>query len=481
VFIAVTDADGKYRVTGLSEGKYTVSVEILRVYAPAGQSGQKSKHIHLREDDEKANVDFALVRGGVITGRVTDPDGKPIIGGFISVTQADETGTGFNPGGPIETDDRGVYRIYGLPSGRYRVSVGAPGKSAQKYTVTYHPDVTDQKQAAVIEVKEGSEAGDIDIRLKNKKKEGYEVAGRVIDSETGAPVSQAEIYCYGAGPARERFQLGSVDSQGGFRLTDLAPGQYVLLVRPRYSSPDQQKFYSDQTVIDVAQGDVNGIEVRAKRGGAISGAVVFDEGRYPALKDRMSQIVITSASHPNGADLIKMSSHSKPLRVNGDGSFLLEGLPPDVVSLEIGSSVGARPPLLLRVEREGFAIPNSIEVRSGDTITGIRLVLTDKTGTIRGQINFTGGGLPEGVRLSAFVHQDKESSSPGYNETVVIDKKGRFVIEGLMDGEYWVILNKGPEDGSSASFAGSQRVQVARGTETQVTFTLDLDEGRRKN
>jgi hypothetical protein len=136
-------------------------------YAPVSQSRQKSKYIHLGEEEEKANIDFALVRGGVITGRVTDPDGKPIINGFVSVTQADETGRGFNPGGLIKTDDRGVCRIYGLPTGRYRVSAGASGKSAQKYAVTYHPDVTDQKQATVIEVKEGSEAGDIAIRLTN--------------------------------------------------------------------------------------------------------------------------------------------------------------------------------------------------------------------------------------------------------------------------------------------------------------------------
>ena len=181
------------------------------------------------------------------------------------------------------------------------------------------------------------------------------------------------------------------------------------------------------------------------------------------------------------ADLIKLSSSSNPVKVTSDGSFRLEGLPPEIVNLEVGSSVGARPPLLLRIERDGFAIRNSIEVRPGATITGVRLVLTDKTGTIRGQINFTGGGLPEGLQLIAFVHQDKDSSYSRYNETVVVDKKGRFVIEGLADGEYWVILNKRKEDGSSASSAGSQRVQVARGVETQVTFTLDLDEGRRKN
>jgi hypothetical protein len=195
----------------------------------------------------------------------------------------------------------------------------------------------------------------------------------------------------------------------------------------------------------------------------------------------MSQTIITGAHHPKDDDLIKLSYAGESVKVRSDGSFLLEGLPPTVVSLEIGNSAGARPPLLLQVERDGFAIPNGIEVRPGATITGIRLVLTDKTGTIRGQINFTGAGLPVGLRLRAFAYRDNDPSAARYSESFFVDKQGRFVIEGLMDGEYQVILNKGPEDGSSASFAGSQRVQVTRGAETQVTFTLDLDEGRRKN
>jgi Carboxypeptidase regulatory-like domain len=481
-FIAVTDADGRYRVTGLTAGDYLVGVVISGSYAPATQSNQKSKQVRVEEEEEMANVDFALVRGGVITGRVTYPDGKPIIGGIVNVFRVYENGLWFIPGGYRETDDRGVYRIYGLPAGRYSVNASAPGKSAAKYPTTYHPDVTDEKQAAVIEVKEGSEVGAIDIRLNNKKKEGYDVAGRVIDSETGEPVSQATIHCYGVGPIRDRFQMGVADSQGSFRLTGFSPGQYVLTVRPGFLSTDQQQFYSDKTTIDVTQGDVTGVEVRAKRGGAISGVVVFDEGGYPALKDRMSQTIITGDSpSKDGGGLIKRFFGGQSVKVESDGSFRLEGLPPGLVSLDTRRSVGARPPLLLRVERDGVAIPNSIEVGSGETITGIRLVLTDKTGTIRGQVNFTGSGLPEGVRLVASVRQDKDSSSPWHNDTVVVDKKGRFVIQGLMDGEYLVILNKEPEDGSGDSFAGSQRVQVARGAETQVTFTLNLDEERRKN
>jgi protocatechuate 3,4-dioxygenase beta subunit len=474
VFIGVTDADGMYRVTGLHTGDYQVSVKLLGAYVPSVQSGQQSKQIHLDDDEDRANLDFSLVRGGVITGRVIDPDGKPIIAGFVSVNH-DE---GQNQAGRCETDDRGVYRIYGLPAGRYRVSAKALGKSEQKYATTYHPDVTDEKQSTVIEVKEGSEVEAIDIRLNNLKNEGYVVTGRVIDSESGEPVSDAIIYCTGIGQTRIRSQAASADPEGKFRLTGLTAGRYALIASPSYSSPNQKKFYSNQTMIDVTGADLGEVEVKASLGGAISGVMVFDDDRSPALRARLSQTIITgdySIKYGNGS-----LGGDQSVKVKSDGSFLIEGLPHGIVNLKTGSSTGARPPLILRVERNGVVIPNSIDVKSGETITGIRLVVTDKTGTIRGQIIFTAGdGLPDGIRVTAFVHSNIDDIS--HLNSVIVDKKGRFVIEGLMDGEYSVILNKGPEDGSSASFAGSQRVQVVRGAEAQVTFTLDSNELRRKN
>jgi hypothetical protein len=474
LYIGLTDAEGKYRVTGLPAGDYMVSVQILRSYAPAGQSGKKERQIHLGDDEERANIDFTMVKGGVITGRVTDSNGKPIIRGFVSVNQADWTGLGIHQLGYRETDDRGVYRIYGLPAGRYRVTAAAPGKSAQEYATTYYPDVTDEKQSAVIEVNEGSEVGNIDIKLSIRKKEGYEVVGRVIDAETGEPILHAIVNCSGIGETRDRFHRASIDVEGNFRLPGLTVGHYSLLAIPAYHS--RKMFYSEPMIVEVTQGDVSGVEIKARSGGTISGIAVYEDDSYPALKDRLSQTIITGEYQIKSGD--SLLGNSQSVKINSDGSFLLEGLPPVGVKLEISSSTGARPPLLLRIERNGVALPNSIEVKSGETVAGIRLVLTDKTATIRGQINFTGGGLPEGVRIKAFVHRvDGTSSSP----SVVVDKNGRFVIEGLMDGEYSVVLNMGPEDGSRASFAGSQRVQVARGAETQVIFTLDLNEGRRKN
>lgn len=68
---------------------------------------------------------------------------------------------------PTDSDDRGVYRLYGLPAGRYLVSLGSPnlpdfrpvdpGGTRAHFAPVYYPGVTDEAQAKVVEVKLGAE------------------------------------------------------------------------------------------------------------------------------------------------------------------------------------------------------------------------------------------------------------------------------------------------------------------------------------
>jgi hypothetical protein len=84
----------------------------------------------------------------------------------------DDVGYAFNDVLRAYTDDRGVYRAYGLPAGRYKVKVGDPSTGRTKVLFgraplpeSYHPGVTNRSKAEVVEVAAGSEATDIDIRV----------------------------------------------------------------------------------------------------------------------------------------------------------------------------------------------------------------------------------------------------------------------------------------------------------------------------
>src|SRR6185369_8698199 len=109
----------------------------------------------------------SMLPGGVITGKITDADGKPLIDQNVLLSQVDAS---FEAGGwnsHLHTDDRGIYRAFGLRPGKYKVSVGQdeslPTDPRPAYRQTFYPSVTDFAKATVIEVTAGSEATNIDI------------------------------------------------------------------------------------------------------------------------------------------------------------------------------------------------------------------------------------------------------------------------------------------------------------------------------
>ena len=129
---ARTDESGRFHFTGLPAGKYSVSAlapgyvspDVDRVFDVRG------KTLNLAEGEKVENIDLEIKRGGVIAGRVADSQGRPVIEERVNLSKLDAT---YRPRGVFnysqnfdmyQTDDRGLYRIYGLPEGRYLISVG---------------------------------------------------------------------------------------------------------------------------------------------------------------------------------------------------------------------------------------------------------------------------------------------------------------------------------------------------------------------
>jgi hypothetical protein len=133
---ATTNADGSYRFTGLPAGEYKVTA-LSDAYVPASRARGEDGSIKLTIDDGEAreNVDFALVRGGVVTGRVVDDENRPQIGRHVSLFElsadGQKSGVHKQQGNMFLTDDRGVYRIYGLRPGRYIVK--AAGRNEHNF------------------------------------------------------------------------------------------------------------------------------------------------------------------------------------------------------------------------------------------------------------------------------------------------------------------------------------------------------------
>jgi protocatechuate 3,4-dioxygenase beta subunit len=503
-FIKVrTDGDGRYRVGGLAEGDYMVYA-LSKAYVSSRKSptSEVFRSVTLDEGESRDAVDIALVRGGVITGRVVDDEGRPLIATYLRLLPVDEKGEpngrfDFNDDPMMRTDDRGVYRVYGLPAGRYIIGVGgewSESHSKRKYPETFHPDATDRNQAKIIEVKEGAEVVDINIRL-GAGKNTYEITGRVVDAEAGQPLPQVAVICWEApdkeSGGRRSGKHGVTDAEGMFRVGELPSGRYELymlnmwrMVDPSSGSMANNEYYSEKTVFEISDSDVSGLEVKAIRGSTIGGVVILEGANDPAVKAKLQQMEVGVYVTPDRQSDSQIFSHINS-KIGGDGGFRLTGAPPGRVSFHLSGAPGSAFSIK-RIERGGAEIRSAFEIRRGEQITGVRIVVAHADGTIRGHVEVAGGKPPEGwefrilanpIRTTAENESQPAFDSGGRGATA--DGKGRFVIERLAPGEYELTLipmvrvSQNEWNDAPGTSAVKRRVTVSNGAETTVIFTLD--------
>src|SRR5215218_5613329 len=114
---ATTDQDGYYRIANVASGNYEVSPSVP-AFVPPDSKEQRGKNVLVGDDENVESINFSLVRGGVITGRVTDADGRPAIQQRVYIYRTDlferEPQTPQRPlfvTTSVATDDRGIYRV----------------------------------------------------------------------------------------------------------------------------------------------------------------------------------------------------------------------------------------------------------------------------------------------------------------------------------------------------------------------------------
>lgn len=487
---ATTDAEGGYKLTGIPAGRYSVIPIAPAMIGPSeGMYGQQGKSITLAEGEMVEKIDFSLVKGGVITGRVTDAEGAPVIGehltlSFAEIQQGSVSHSGaisYSSSNPFmyETDDRGIYRLYGVPAGQYKVSVGfSPDSGAVRlgsgsrgyYALTFYPNVTDESKATLVEVTEGGEASHIDITL-GSRSQTFLATGRVVD-ESGQPVPNVHV-AVGA-LAKDRNMLSSFDSGGAtdalgrFQIDGLSPGRYAALIFDGTGTEG----YGDPLIFEITEGNFSGLELKLHRGSSISGTAVIEGATDKSALAKLSQLWI-GASSSQAAEGLMIPGFSRA-RVASDGTFQITGVRPGKSRLFLSTY----PPLegftLARVERDGVP-QNELEVAQGTQVTGIRIVIEYGTGSIRGLVRVAGDILPDGMRMMVNIRPLASDGASPQMRPAQVDARGRFLIEGLPAGEYEVtVLTLITRGAPRRAPHLKQNVTVTNGVESEVTFDVDL-------
>ncbi|MEW6125494.1 MAG: carboxypeptidase regulatory-like domain-containing protein [Acidobacteriota bacterium] len=483
-----TNDDGTFRFNGIEAGRYKLSVHAPTMLYVVGQDNESiDKTFTVGKDDVIENINFALIRGGVITGRVIDADGKPVIGEVVNAIR--QRGSDKEPyqrrvTGGIEsflTDDRGIYRIYGLANGRYKIAVGGdstfPGQSVQRgkrARQTYYPGVADASAAKEVEITDANEVQGVDIKVEAVPST-YAISGRVIDAETGKPVPHAVVKYSSFGTSFNPLSI-SANAQGEFKIQGVRNNNYMLeAVNP---SDEAKDYYSEKAEFNLKDANVENIEIRLHQAVTISGQAFIDGSSDPMYMEKLSQATISAVSRDEGSGSLLKNSTDSVARIGADGNFIFRGLMPGSAYIRPMVYSGLPGFWITKVERTGAN--KELKLSRGEAINDVRLYVAPRTCKIRGQVKIIGGTLPAGTSLDVSFYRliNGESDYPynaKNNTSVEVDANGRFIIEYLIAGDYELgVSTQTANPSEKAKYSAPQNVSLSIGQELEMEIVWDL-------
>jgi hypothetical protein len=480
---AKTDSEGNYRIVDVFPGNYNLSVEAPGfVVVEHGRTSEQPKSISISNGEAISGIDFTLVPGGIVTGTVRDNSGNPIVKEQIRLIQA-EPKPGQAPDSAdhsASTDNLGNYRVIGVPSGRYKVAAGPPftafasvnGRPA--YPRAFYPNASDESKAQAIEVKEGEEVSNVNINVGSIVKV-FAVSGRIIDSKTGHAVPNIKFALTifsGGRRVGGISEAGTSDRNGEFRVEGVPEGRYVISAPPTLSRLDElpAKFLGDSAPVDVVNQDVVGIEVRVVEGASVSGVVVLEGTTDKGVVARQLQRRLHVTSMPKIGGRASFSTTP----IGADGSFSVSGLGPGTLNFQF-SSIDTRDPTLFRwgrIERDGVELPGKIEIKEGDQVAGLRIILVYAIGSVRGEVKLENGSLPQNTPLVVRLYADNPRDSAKLPGTFV-DSRGHFLLENVPAGKYKLSVSNWTS--GALIKPAKQDIVVAEGGVADVTVVIELE------
>jgi len=451
-----TGNDGKFFFTDLGPGTYRVTVS-ANGYAPQ-QYGQLGPNLSGRPititaaGEQINNIVIALSPAAAVTGQITDENGQPAVDVPVQLLHVlyNPQGKIFQPITTSTANDRGEYRLYGIPPGRYYLVAGSGpnllGALAiarpptlnrappVTYAVSYYPGVTDLNQSSVIQLSAGAE---VVANMRVARQNLYRIRGRVVDSRTGQPAPAASIsLAYrtltGSGGS-VNFARNYDPASGNFEIQNVIPGQYSIEARvgdvqgrplPPTAPPDGP---SAQMSINVT-GNIEGLVLALADPVSIAGRVTIEGAvTVPPNLDRMRISI-----RPGGLGLPPIGlSAPRPSQVAADGTFRIDGLREGEYIFNVtGLPAGL---YLQRADFGGADILSDVFKFSQGSSGTVNVVLRSGAGQLNGII-IDAKNRPVASAVVALIPVQRNRAD--IYRTSITGGNGSFAITGITPGDY---------------------------------------------
>jgi hypothetical protein len=459
----VSDEDGNFQAEGLDPVPYTVSAT-----AP-GLVLDPKKRRETNYSFVGQPVTITMMRGGVITGKVTSATGDPIIRIAVrAIRVRDETGRpdntavgNFRP--QRMTDDRGVYRLYGLAPGSYLVSAGGSNMNSSRQATpyhgritTYHPSAT-RDAATEVKVMGGDEVSGVDIRVRADR--GFAISGKIIGVPSGGAGRQetstnVSLRNPATGAIIATTFLPSELGQTGYAFYGVPNGEY-LIMSTRGGFNDPSSMTATPRRVTVNGRDVTGFDLTLTPNAAIEGTVTIEkvssaEKCVNPRESYLEEIVVRAKRDDAGArNDPPYSSYSAMnfIGLNDKGVFAIRNLRPGPhrIDTELPNEDWYLKSMTMTGSTPANDPRNGITVKSGDRVTGLTITLATGAAGLKGKIIPAGGaGLPSRLRAHLVPAEPLAKDDLLRFAETPVEGNGTFSFANLAPGKYLITTREIP-------------------------------------
>jgi len=484
-----TDGAGRFTLSTLPEGRYSLSATkapFLRTNYGARRYDLPGTPIILKDAARMADVALRLQRGGVLSGRITDENGEPAFGVSIRLLQV-RTQFGERAYVPVSTvgtstdttDDRGAFRLFGLPPGEYVVSA-SPRTPAGEIRAMTEQEIREVMQAVQQQQQAAAQAAQPTSIPGQNAAPTPQPAPSDVDKVT---VAFTPVFYPGTTVAASAASvtLGPGEERNGvdFALRLVRTGTIEGTVSvPQGIAPQSVQLLMVPNTTGTNGGNVTLDMVSMQR------AVVGADGRFKYTGVAPGQYTISAqANRPSGgagpppppppppqpgAVAGQAATFTRIVMGTGGGGEMPPPVMDTMMFTPFGDQAGTPYWAQADVAIDGAPVAGvSLALQPGLTITGrveFKSANTRGADFKRVQLNLSPTGNGNGLRIATSV------------PTVQIDETGKFTITGVVPGRYRLIGNAPVAPGSGPGAPWRMGSAIVKGRDV-LDFPLDVTPG----
>jgi len=523
--LTATDGDGQFFFSGIPSGRYllqAVKPPYLPAFYGAKRINRPGTPIAVSNGSGLSGLSIHLTMASAVEGRVTDRWGMPLTGASVAALRL-----GINPvtgersateTSSVVTDDRGVYRAYGLLPGEYLIAVRPPsaatlgaidsetrqlkvgevdqvlqnarqGPSSQAvlpgtsvvFAPIYYPGTSDSGSSTIVTLEAAQERQGVDISFLSLP--SRRIFGTVTAPATIAPAS-VEITVTLSSPdsAIPKFVFYKsirADADGHYVVSGVPPGSYVVRARTGLGTTGRATaaaradaiFWANQTTVIRDQDQE--VTLALQPAVRITGRVQVLSRVPPTPKDFTSMRIGLRPVGEGG------SAGYQPFgQVSENGSFVIDGVVPG--KFRFMPLVSSRPNLLLYSVRLGEKDLLEFPIEVQRPLDGVTVSFTDNPSEVAGSL-FDQTGRPASDYFIVFFSTDRTYWTPLSRRILSVrpGTDGSYLARNLPAGDYFaaVVTDLVPEDLVNPQFLDglallSVKINVVEASRTVQSFRL---------